>query len=77
VLNFKLIGKKGSALFVELVLHSIRIKVSTYKTLEIGPYWPESGHAHITCKALLVAFVAGVGRGRLLIAWRKKERVQQ
>lgn len=31
----------------------------TDKTLEPGPYCPDTGQAHITCKALLaVAFVA-------------------
>jgi hypothetical protein len=29
-----------------------------YKTREPGPYWPERGKAHTTCKAGLVAFVA-------------------
>ncbi|KAG5302466.1 hypothetical protein I7I50_03208 [Histoplasma capsulatum G186AR] len=26
----------------------------TYRTLVPGPYWPETGHAHITCKAFFV-----------------------
>lgn len=34
-------------------------KWRTYKTLEPGPYWPDTGHAHMTCRALLAAFVAG------------------
>ena len=33
-------------------------KWRTYKALEPGPYWPDTGQAHTTCKALLVAFVA-------------------
>jgi hypothetical protein len=33
---------------------------STYKTLEPVPYWPDTGQAHTTCKALLAAFAAGV-----------------
>jgi hypothetical protein len=31
-------------------------EVETYKTLEPGPYWPDTGHAHTTCNPLLVAF---------------------
>lgn len=31
-------------------------KRRTYKTREPGPYWPDTGQAHTTCKALLVAF---------------------
>jgi uncharacterized membrane protein len=33
-------------------------KKRTYKNLEPGPYCPDTGKAHTTCKALLVAFVA-------------------
>jgi hypothetical protein len=29
----------------------------THKTLEPGPYWPDTGQAHTTCKALLVALL--------------------
>jgi hypothetical protein len=35
-------------------------EMRTYKTLEPGPYWPDTGQAHMTCKALLLAFVGAV-----------------
>ncbi len=33
---------------------------AAYKYLEPVPYWPDNGQAHTTCKALSVAFAAGV-----------------
>lgn len=30
----------------------------TYKTLDPGPYWPETGHAQTTFKTSSVGFVA-------------------
>jgi hypothetical protein len=41
-------------------LNNVSGQKRTYKTLEPGPYWPDTGQAHTTCKALLVAvtFVA-------------------
>lgn len=30
----------------------------TYRYREPGPYWPDTGKAQITCRAVLVAFVA-------------------
>jgi hypothetical protein len=37
---------------------------SAYKTLEPVPYWPDTGQAHTTCKALLVSFAAVVTASR-------------
>jgi len=37
----------------------------TYKIREPGPYWPDTGQAHTTCKPLLVALDAGGGRDEL------------
>jgi hypothetical protein len=35
-------------------------KGRAYSTLEPGPYWPDTGQAHTTCKAWLVASVIAV-----------------
>lgn len=44
----------------------------TYKTLEPGPYWPETGQAHTTCKAVL-AFVAVMFRVMRVFGCETKE----
>jgi len=33
-------------------------EVDAYKSREPGPYWPDSGNSHMTCKTLVVALVA-------------------
>ena len=42
----------------------------TYKALEPGPYWPDTGQAHMTCKALLVTFMAREDWEKLVAASR-------
>ena len=41
----------------------------TYKTLDPGPYCPETGQAHTTFNAFSVAFVVPGAKGGLVPVW--------
>ncbi len=46
---------------------------AAHKTLEPGPYWPETGHAQITCSEAAVVFAAADDsrdRTRPILSWR-------
>ena len=42
----------------------------THKTREPGPYWPDRGQAHMTCRALSEAFVAAADSEELVGRFR-------